>query len=65
MGFKRRKRNAAKLAAGYAHCKLTPDLSIAAMKEYLKDMHYFIGVDTGFSHLATALDIPGCINGSH
>lgn len=40
-------------------CQPTPDLTIEDMQHYLQDCHAFIGVDTGFVHLATALDIPG------
>ena len=38
-----------------------PKLSIEGMKDFLKNCDAFVGVDTGFSHLATAMDIPGII----
>jgi heptosyltransferase-1 len=36
-----------------------PKLSIEGMKDFLKNCDAFVGVDTGFSHLATAMNIPG------
>jgi heptosyltransferase-1 len=43
------------------NCELAPELTIERMKEFLNDCDAFVGVDTGFSHLATAMDLPGII----
>jgi heptosyltransferase-1 len=42
-------------------CELAPTLSIESMKGFLSHCDAFVGVDTGFSHLATALMIPGIV----
>jgi len=49
------------LSANYANCQPTPDLNISGMKNFLKHCDAFVGVDTGFAHLATAMDIPGIV----
>lgn len=43
----------------HTNCQPTPDLNIEGMKDFLQHCDAFIGVDTGFAHLATAMAIPG------
>ena len=54
-------KQATEFIAHQSHCQLTPQLNIKQMQQFLLNMHAFIGVDTGFAHLATAMDIPGIV----
>lgn len=52
-------RQAQSLCKNHKQCHTTPPTDIAGMQQYLKTCQAFIGVDTGFAHLATAMTIPG------
>jgi heptosyltransferase-1 len=54
-------RQAQSFCENTTNCQLTPDLNVEGMKNFLKDCDAFIGVDTGFAHLATAMNIPGIV----
>ena len=63
-GSAEEKQCAETIASNITHAVATPDLSMIGMKDYLNNIQAYVAVDTGFAHLAAAMDIPGvCLMG--
>lgn len=57
-GGAKEKARAERLAVGFTQTALIPDLTIQGVAGVINDAKLVVAVDTGFAHLAEALDIP-------